>query len=250
MNRQTNRLTGRLYQLFRDNQDRGGLYNVQSDGEEATIYLYDAIGAWFGIDAQQFVQDLAAIQAGTIHLRINSPGGDVFDGRAIQTALSQHPANIIAHIDGLAASAATYVALGANQVEMSEGAFFMIHNAWTLAMGNSSDMRATADLLDKVDTSIITDYSRKTGMKDQQIRDMMASETWMSAQEALDNGFVDSIFTPDGQQNGDAKGTSNASKWDLSAYENAPEALKNAVQTPQNYDREGLERRFRLFEHR
>ena len=95
---------------------------------EETLYLYDEIGVW-GIGAEQFVNDLNEIDSDVIHLRINSPGGDVFAAKAMQTALAQHDANIIAHVDGLAASAASVVAMGADEIEMVDGGFMMIHKA-------------------------------------------------------------------------------------------------------------------------
>jgi ATP-dependent Clp protease, protease subunit len=165
-------------------------------GDEATIYLYDIIGEdWFGgVSASAFAQDLAGITAGTIHLRINSPGGDVFEARAMQTALAQHPSKVIAHIDGLAASAATYVMLGADEIEAVDGALFMIHDAWTIAMGNKADFRKTADTLEKIDEGIAADYVAKTGNDIEQVRAWMAAETEFTAQEALDNGFIDRIY--------------------------------------------------------
>src|SRR4051812_6566576 len=95
-------------QLLRDNLDapRAGL-QAKVQGDEATLYVYDAIGGWFGLPAADFVKELNGITAGTIHLRINSPGGDVFEARAMATAIRQHKSNVIAHVDGVAASAAT-----------------------------------------------------------------------------------------------------------------------------------------------
>lgn len=193
---------------------------VNKDSDEATIYLYDVIDDWYGVSAQAFVKELNEITAGTINLRINSPGGDVFAGRAINTALKQHKSKVIAHIDGLAASAATYVALGANEVRMSDGAFFMIHKGWTYMVGNADDCRTTADLLDKVDQSIANDYAKKTGIETDELISLMAAETWFTAEEAKEKGFVDAVF------DGDA--VSNA--YDLSEFSHAPEK----IQQPEN----------------
>lgn len=166
--------------------------------DEATIYLYDVIGYDFwtdgGITAKQFTEDLAAIKATTIHLRINSPGGDVFEARAIQTALRQHPANVVAHIDGLAASAATYIMLAADEIEAVDGALIMIHDAWALVVGNKSDMIKMADTLAKIDEGIAADYVHKTGKSEKQINEWMAEETSFTAKEALENGFIDRIY--------------------------------------------------------
>lgn len=172
-------------------------YEVKNEKDnEATIYLYDVIGQDYfeGVSAQKFVNDLNEIKAETIHLRINSPGGDVFDARAMQTALLQKKARIIAHIDGLAASAATYVMLGADEIEAVDGAIFMIHNAWGITVGNKNDMTKMAETLDKIDQGITKDYVQKTGQKLEKIQNWMDAETDFTAKEALKYGFIDRIF--------------------------------------------------------
>lgn len=228
-------LKNKLMQLLKNNAEKGEPIRAEKKGDEATLYLYDAIGEWYGVSAKDFCKTMAGIDAGTIHLRINSPGGDVFEARTIATALKQSGKTVIAHIDGLCASAATYVALAASSVEMAQGSFFMIHQAWSGIIGNSDELRDLAALLDKVDDSIIADYVSKSGKDAESIKQMMAAETWMTAQEALDFGFVDSVY--DGK-------TADCSRWDLSAYENAPLELKN-----QDDDSEEMRKRFekRLF---
>lgn len=208
-------LKNRLAQLFKDNAGVQSRFEIKTEDDTATVYLYDAIGGWFGIVAEDFIRDLMAIEAKTINLHINSPGGDVFDARAIHTAIRQHPAKVISHIDGLAASAATYIALAADTVTMAEGAFFMIHNSWTLVLGDKNDMIDTAALLEKIDRTINKDFQRKTGLDESEITDFMDAVSWFTADEALEYGFIDEIFTGDEVEN----------KYDLSAYENAPSAL-------------------------
>lgn len=233
------RLNNALYQLYRDNEDLGDRPKAEISGDEATLYLYYPIGGWFGIDAKDFVTELNEIEADIIHLRINSPGGDVFDGRAIATALSQCKSKVIAHIDGVCASAATYIALACDEVEMAEGAFFMIHQAWTLAVGNADDLMHTADLLLKVDDSIVNDYERKTGINKAELQEMMAAETWLNAEEAQEKGFVDRIFEMEEEVE---------SRWDLSAYDNAPNILSKNLEKDSEviYDRVRYERRLAL----
>ena len=236
-------MRNKLLQLFMDNAKSPKRYEVKAaQSDEATVYLYDSIGSWWGIEAAEFVKDLNAIDSATIHLRINSPGGDVFDARAIKTALQQHPAKVIAHIDGLAASAATYIALGADTVEIAKGGFFMIHNAWTLAIGNAADMREAANLLDKIDTAIVADYQSKTGADAEDIKTWMNEETWFTAEDAQNYGFVDSIYDPDGD--------APANRFNLSAYANAPDDLLGTapVEAKENVLRAQAERRLRLFE--
>ena len=211
-------MANRLLRLLNDNRAaprRFEIVNAASD--EPTIYLYDVIVSddWFGgVSAQSFVQQLAQITASTIHLRVNSPGGDVFAGRAIEQAIREHPANIIAHVDGYAASAATYPTLAANEIVMADGAFIMIHKASGSAWGNGDDLRATAAVLDKIDESLVTTYANKTGQSPEDIAAWLEAETWFSATEAVELGFADSVAT--------GSAASNAACWNMSAYANAP----------------------------
>jgi ATP-dependent Clp protease protease subunit len=205
----------KLLQLAIDNRATPKSFEVKADASgDAEIYLYDVIDSYYGVSATAFAAALAEITSNKIHLHINSPGGDVFEARAMVAAIGASKATIVAHIDGLAASAASYVAMACDEVQITDGAFFMIHNAWSFAMGNAADMRATADLLDKIDMSIVSDYMRKTGKDEAQIKDWMAAETWFSAQEAVDLGFADVMVS---NEKGKAK---NA--WNLAAYKNAP----------------------------
>jgi ATP-dependent protease ClpP protease subunit len=231
----------KLMQLYLSNQAAPRQARIEQAGREATVYIYDIIGeSWAGgVSAREFVPQLAALDVDTIHLRINSPGGDVFDGRAIATALAQHPAHVVAHIDGQAASAATYVALAADEVEIADGGFFMIHNAWTIALGNANDFEDTAGILRKVDASIVADYQRKTGKTTEELVAWMDATTWFTAQEAVDHGFVDRIVP--GQ-----KAAKN--QWNLEAYGNAPAALTAQPEPEPTVDRAALERRLSLLE--
>lgn len=226
----------RLLQLIRDNATKGGSpLKVENAAESATIYLYDIIDSYFGVAAESFNKELMALKGKPVSLRINSPGGDVSDARAMATVIAQH-GDVTAYIDGLAASAATYVALAANKVHMADGSFFMVHNAWTLAYGNKNDFMELAALLDKFDQSIVNDYAKKTGKPIAEITEWMNAETWFTAQEALDNGFVDSVT--------DGKKVEN--KWNLSAYANAPKAEEKTDDEIWNAQRESAERRLRL----
>jgi ATP-dependent Clp protease, protease subunit len=222
-------------QLFNDNRTIQGLKKEETE-IESTLYLYDAIGEWYGVSAKDFVKELSAVKAETIRLRINSPGGDVFDARAIATALKQCGKKTVACIDGVCASAATYVALSCNEVEIADGAFFMIHKAWTLAMGNADDFLATAELLEKIDGSIADDYARKANITRDEALALMAAETWYTSSEALERGFVDRI----------AEGAVVENKFNLDAYENTPKALAESAK--KWYDREKFEKRLQLIE--
>jgi ATP-dependent Clp protease protease subunit len=212
-------MMNRLDTLLRINgQKSRPVARRSSTDDSATIFLYDVIDADYGIDAVEFNQQLASLKGQPISLRINSPGGDVFDGRAMASAITQH-GRVTAYIDGLAASAATYVALAAARVEIADGAFFMIHNAWTMAFGNKEDLLDTAALLEKIDGSLIADYVRKTNQSAEKVAQWMAAETWFTSQEALDFGFVDAIFS----------GSEEPAGWNLSAFHNVPKNLMSST---------------------
>jgi ATP-dependent protease ClpP protease subunit len=209
----------KLFNLAQDNAGRGAGIRSEVDGDTATVYIYDIIDAYWGVSAEAVARTLAGINASNIDLRINTPGGDVFEARAIMSQLSAHPATITAKIDGLAASAGSVIALAADTVQIAEGGFYMIHKAWSFALGNADDFRTTADLLDKIDASLVADYAKRTGKSDDEIVAWMTAETWFSAQEALDAGFVDSIMpTTSG-------GSKKAMAFNLAAYGKAPAAL-------------------------
>lgn len=190
----------------------------EPDEDDATVYVYDAIGGFFGVEASAFVKAVAGLKAKTIHLRLNSPGGDVFDARAMATALAAHPAKVVAHVDGLAASAASFLMLAADEIEMSDGAFVMIHNPMTVAAGDARDMRQTADLLDKVRDAIAADYVKRTGKPTGEIVGMMDAETWLTASEAVAQGFADRVVD----------GVKPKNRFDLTVYDHAPAALTEA----------------------
>lgn len=221
-----------------------GQFRCEAGKDEATIYLYDVIVSddyWGGVSAQNFVKELNALDAPVIHLRINSPGGDVFAGRAMAQAIREHNSKVIAHVDGYAASAASYVALAGDEVHMAEGGFFMIHKAWTIAFGNSDDLMDTAALLEKIDNSLISTYAKETGQDEEQIGKWMAEETWFNADEAIEYGFATHK----------SEDSAQASAWDLSAYSKAPEAEKpdeKSVVTPESTtsNTDHLMRRLRL----
>lgn len=199
---------------------------VAPGGTEATIWLYDIIDEWYGVDPGQLCQEIAAmIGVEAIHLRINSPGGDVFGARAIIAALRASGAKVIAHIDGLAASAATFIAVNCDEVRITDGGMFMIHQAATIAAGDAEDLRQVADLLDKVDGTICADYVRKTGQTAEQVAAWMEAETWFTADEAKAAGFVDVI-------DGAGAATVDNSCWDFSSCKNAPKALLQPSAAP------------------
>lgn len=160
------------------------------------ILIYSDIGPeeWGGVSAKAVKAQLDTMQdAAEITVRINSPGGDVFDGFAIYNLLAQHPAKIAVKVDGWAASAASVIAMAGDTVEMAANALMMIHNPWTMAIGDSANMRKTADLLDQIKGSILTTYKSKTEMSEDDIAALMDAETWFDAQGAMEAGLATAI---------------------------------------------------------
>lgn len=199
--------------------DRLPQSRIVASGADTEIYIYDAIVAddetaywWGGVSAETLVPAIRDIKGGTIHLRINSPGGDVFAAQTICQAIRDTGAKVVAHVDGYAASAATVIATAADEVEISDGGFFMIHNAWTWAMGNANDLTATATLLSKIDGTLAAQYAKKSGMAVDDVRAAMDAETWYTAEEAVAAGLVDRI----------ASGKKAEASWNMSAYAKAP----------------------------
>lgn len=171
-------------------------YRLRAARKTAEVLLYEEIGAW-GKTAKEFAAELDALgDLKQINVRINSPGGDVFEALAMHGALSRHPAQVTVYIDALCASAATLVALAGDEIHIAESAMWMIHEPWTAAAGNSADLLKQSDLLDTVAAQIVNLYVRKTGESADVIREWMRAETWYTAEQALAAGFVDTIDPP------------------------------------------------------
>lgn len=195
-------------------------YNIQNKAGSATdVYIFDEIGMW-GVTAQNFITDIKDLKDTPINLRINSLGGDVFDGLAIYNIIKKRTAKTTVYIEGIAASIATIIALGADEVVMSENSLFMIHNASGGAMGESKDLQKTADILVKITEQLSEVYQAKTGLSQEAILDMMDAETWLNAQEALELGFIDTI----------SDAIKVAAKYDVSKFKNiTQEEIKNKL---------------------
>jgi len=191
---------------------RNDWYRIQNkSANTAEVYIYDEIG-YFGITAQDFVNDLNTITSDSIDLHLNTPGGEIFDGIAIYNALKNHDANVTVYVDALAASAGSFIAMAGDEIIMQRTAQMMIHDGHGLAIGNAADMRELADLLDKSSDNIASIYAEKAGGSVEDWRTAMKAETWYSAEEAVAAGLADKI---NGQDTEDSK-TNNS--WDLSIY--------------------------------
>lgn len=172
-------------------RNRADWYRIVNKAGANEVYIYDEIGG-FGVTSGAFLNELRGLD-GDVSLHLNSPGGDVFDGLAIYQALKNRTAATTVHVDGLAASIASVIAMGADRVVMAPKAQLMIHEGFTAAMGDASDMRKLADLLDRTSDNIASVYADKAGNTTEFWRNRMREETWYSAEEALDAGLVDEV---------------------------------------------------------
>jgi ATP-dependent protease ClpP protease subunit len=196
---------------------------LKAANDDAELLIYDTIGAdWWGdgLTAKQFDKDLKALGSPKrISVRINSGGGDVFDGLAIYNTLARHAARKTVYVDGLAASAASVIAMAGDDIRMGDGTFLMIHNAWGLAIGNAGEMRRTADLLDSISGQLAEVYVKRTGRTLADVRRMMDAETWMEPKTAIAEGFAD-------RMSDDV--VKAAASVDLSRFRNVPAALRRS----------------------
>ena len=203
-------------------------YSIKAKANDtAEISIYDEIGFW-GVSAASFAQDLKSCgnNLKQINLHIHSPGGDVFDGIAIYNLLKNHPANVTVYIDGLAASMASVIAMAGNEVIMPENAMMMIHKPWGIQGGDAEDMRKYADLLDKVENTLIPAYATKTGKTPEELAEMLSAETWLNGKECVEQGFADKLAEP-------LVAMASIKSRKLEDFENMPKAMKNMLFKPQ-----------------
>lgn len=203
-------------------------YSIKAKANDtAEISIYDEIGFW-GVSAASFAQDLKSCgnNLKQINLHIHSPGGDVFDGIAIYNLLKNYPANVTVYIDGLAASMASVIAMAGNEVIMPENAMMMIHKPWGIQGGDAEDMRKYADLLDKVENTLIPAYASKTGKTPEELAEMLSAETWLTAKECVEQGFADKLAEP-------LVAMASIKSRKLEDFENMPKAMKNMLFKPQ-----------------
>lgn len=200
--------------------------NVTNDAAE--ISIYDEIGLW-GISAKTFIAELKGLGDRHVTVRINSPGGEIFEGNAIYNALRRHPGGVTVEIDSLAASMATVIAMAGEKRTMAENGMFMIHNPWSLSAGESKDFRRQADLLDDLKSNIVSAYAGRTGMDRDELSEMMDAETWLTATEAKDYGFITDITEP----------MQAAAKFDgslLAKFDKAPASIMAKTSKPKAED--------------
>jgi ATP-dependent Clp protease protease subunit len=205
-------------------------YEIKAVSDDETeLLIYDYIGFPFN-DVGDVVRSVADLRGKDITVRINSPGGDVFDAMAIYNSLTGHDAKVTTRAEALAASAASIILLAGKEVQAYQNAMLMIHDPWMLVAGNRFDLREAADILDKISGNMVDIYAEQSNVGKKDIRDMLKSETWLTAKEAKEKGFINTIL--------DRKGKAKAA-FDLSMFENVPDDLVvEGNQTPTIRDAE------------
>ncbi|MBT2304701.1 Clp protease ClpP [Variovorax paradoxus] len=163
-----------------------------SAGGGSTLSIYDEIG-FEGVQAKDFRAALASVKAPTLNLEINSPGGDVFAAVAIYNMLKGSGKTIAVKVVGMAASAASYVAMAGHSIEMPKNTFMMVHNPMTAVRGNAEDLRGALAFIEKVEASITATYAARTGLSLDKLKAMLSKDTWLTADEALANGFATKV---------------------------------------------------------
>jgi ATP-dependent protease ClpP protease subunit len=193
-----------------------------ADPDEAEVMIYDEVGGWWGTTADDLIAELKGITSPKMRVRINSPGGSVFEGIAIANALRAHPASVTVQVDAVAASIASVIAMAGDRIEMAPNSMMMIHDASGMCWGNASDMEDMAELLDLISDNIADAYAQRAGGTREEWRARMRSETWYLPEDAVENGLADEAVqapksgtptAPDEQAEPEM-----ARAWDLAAY--------------------------------
>lgn len=172
-----------------------------SDENDNTIGIYDPIGYDYwddsGVTAKRISAALRSLDGADVVVNINSPGGDVFEGLAIYNLLREYKGHVTVRVLGVAASAASFIAMAADEIQIARAGFFMIHNAWTGLWGNRNDLRETADFLEQIDDTIADIYHVKSGLSMDELKADMDKERWINGRDAIDSGFADAFLPSD-----------------------------------------------------
>lgn len=199
---------------------------AKANGKRGELYLYDAIGQDFfgeGLTCKSVQEALAAMTGVTgLDVYINSPGGSVFEGVSIYNQIARFPAPAKVHVDGLAASIASIVAMVGDEIVIAANAMMMIHDPYSIAFGTAAEMRKTADTMDAVRSTLVDTYVSRTGRTSTEISDWMTAETWMNAKECVDRGFAHSISNETATLQTEVAAQTQTI---LAKYRNTPQAL-------------------------
>lgn len=214
--------------------------NSADEPDATDVLIYSSIGGWFGMWADEFVDELKAVTTSKINLRLNSPGGSVFDGIAIANAIRSHPATVTVYVDSLAASIASVIAMSGDRLVMMPQSQIMVHNASGACYGDSTEMAKMAQMLDKQSLNIAEAYAQHTGGSLADWTQYMADETWFTADEALAVGLADEVMPMRAPKKEAPLAPAEASMskvWDLSMYryagrEQAPAPVAAALTPP------------------
>jgi ATP-dependent Clp protease protease subunit len=208
------------------------LVKAQGDTAEDSLYVYGTIGDFGygeGVSAKDFAAALRESTAGKLRLRINSPGGDVFEGVAMAQAMREYKGEIVAQVDGIAASAATFLTTAAAQTLMAPGSMLMVHRAWTVVYGSTVELTKQAAVLEKIDGQIAQAYADRTGLTVEAALAWMDAETWFTEAEAVEAGLADAVI-----EKADADAKALARNWNAAdVFKNAPLAATEPEPAPQ-----------------
>jgi ATP-dependent Clp protease protease subunit len=207
-----------------------GRVRVSADtkNREADIMIYGDIGGgWWdeGITAESITDEINALDVDTLNVRINSGGGLVFEGIAIYNAIARSTAHVIVHIDGIAASIASVIAMAGDEIRISEGSHIMIHKPWSFAVGDAVALRKEAEILDTLEAGIIDIYAARTDAKRADLEAWVGAETWFLGQQAVDAGFADEMVP--------AKKKKAVASALLNLFRNTPQNLLPGVAVPE-----------------
>jgi ATP-dependent protease ClpP protease subunit len=212
---------------------KNGFYEFKNTESGPEFFIYDEIGGENGMRPQQFIKDFKSV-SGNKTIRIHSPGGNIFDGMVMFSAISEEKANVTAKIDGIAASIAAVIPLAANKIIISENGFMMIHRAFANITGDADELRRNADALEKVEKQIISAISNRTKKSKSEVFSRMSDVSWFNSDEAVKFGLAD--------EKQESIEVSNS--FDLSMFNNLPDAVKN-LQTSVTLDAKNLEKKLR-----
>ncbi|WP_313387588.1 head maturation protease, ClpP-related [Achromobacter aegrifaciens] len=182
--------------------------------DERTISIYDVIGYdWWtgeGVTAKRVAAALRNLGAGPVTVNVNSPGGDMFEGLAIYNLLREHKGEVTVKVLGLAASAASIIAMAGDNIQIARAGFFMVHNGWVMVAGNRHDLREIADWMEPFDAAMADIYVSRTGKDLADIQSQMDGETWIGGSQAVDQGYADELLASDQVGKGDTKASASA----------------------------------------